>query len=615
MSFRDPPVKPTDSNSIWAGALLQELARCGVRQLCVAPGSRSTPLVMAAAREETVRLRVFLDERSAAFFALGMGKGSGEPAAVVTTSGTAVANLLPAVVEAYQSETPLLLLTADRPHHLRDSDANQAIHQPGIFGEFTRAAWDLPQPRVDASSLHHLRAVADRAVAATLGAPAGPVHLNLPFRKPLEPSTQVGDIPPDLETGGGLALDGRAGEPLVRVHRRRGAVDDEVLGRIAELVDGAERPVLVAGITSEPARTGPAAMRLAATCGMPLLADPLSGARMGPSYGSARIGSYDLFLRSPEVRELLRPDLILRVGAAPTSASTLRWMDEAREATQVVVDDGGRWKDHQNTASLYLNADVARAFEALAAAKGPPASFRWRQRWERVDEAAGAAAAAAPGPWHEGRVAAEVVRSLSPDDVLFVSSSMPIRDVDGFGAPREAGPPIFGNRGASGIDGIVSTAAGVAAGTGRRTVVLLGDLAFLHDANGLLAVREADVELVFVLVNNDGGGIFHMLPIREHEPPFTRLFATPHGLDLSHLSALHGLPHLRVESQAGLEEALSLGLQETGSRVIEVTTEREANRLGHEAAMAAATQAALAALREGDAEAAESREDSRENGT
>jgi 2-succinyl-5-enolpyruvyl-6-hydroxy-3-cyclohexene-1-carboxylate synthase len=576
---------------------MRELARSGVRELCVAPGSRSTPLVMAAAREEALRVRVFLDERSAAFFALGVGKGSGVPAAVVTTSGTAVANLLPAVVEAGQSETPLLLLTADRPHHLRDSDANQAIPQPGIFGGFTRATWDLPQPRVDAASLRHLRAVADRAVAASLGAPGGPVHLNLPFRKPLEPSEERSDVPPDLEDEDAVALRGRGSQPLVRIPRRRGSAPGEELERLVELIESADRPVLVAGVVSEPDRVGPAVTRFAAASGMPLLTDPLSGARLGPSYGSARITSHDLFLRSLEVREFLRPDLILRVGAAPTSASTLGWMDEARDAPQVVVDDGGRWKDHQNTASLYLNSDISGTLEALLGAVGPPASFRWRHRWEEADRAASAAAEGAPGPWHEGQVAAAVVRRVTPAHALFVSSSMPIRDVDAFGAPREAGPVIFGNRGASGIDGIVSTAAGVAAGTGRRTVVLLGDLAFLHDANGLLAVREDDVELVFVLVNNDGGGIFHMLPIREHDPPFTELFATPHGLDLSHLADLHRLPHTRVESGEELEQALTAGLADSGSRVIEVRTDREENRLGHRAAVAASTAAALQALR------------------
>jgi 2-succinyl-5-enolpyruvyl-6-hydroxy-3-cyclohexene-1-carboxylate synthase len=547
-------------------------------------------------------VRVFLDERSAAFFALGVGKGSGVPAAVVTTSGTAVANLLPAVAEACQSETPLLLLTADRPHHLRDSDANQAIPQPGIFGAFTRAAWDLPQPGVDAPALLHLRAVADRAVAAALGTPAGPVHLNLPFRKPLEPSDEAGDVPPGFGESEVLALRGRDPDPLVRISRRRAAASESELERLAELIDAAERPVLVAGIASEAHRLGPAVTRFAAACGMPLLADPLSGARMGPSHGSARIAGYDLFLRDAEVRERLRPDLVLRLGAAPTSASLLRWLSEAHEALQIVVDGGGRWKDHQNTASLYVAADGPDTLEALASRVGLPAPLSWRRRWEVADRAAARGARKAPGPRHEGHVAATVVAGVESSDVLFVSSSMPIRDVDAYGTPREEGPAIFGNRGASGIDGIVSTAAGVAAGTGNRTVLLTGDLALLHDSNGLLAVREEGVELVVVVVNNDGGGIFHMLPVREYDPPFTELFATPHGLELAHLARLYGLPHTRVESPKGVEEALRVGLEAGGSRMIEVVTDREVNRIGHQAAVLAATEAARDALKAWDEE-------------
>ena len=579
---------------------------CRCRRMRLVPGMLAVLLFAApASAAEDSPLHVRIDERSAGFFALGVGKGSGLPAAVITTSGTAVANLLPAVVEAGQSETPLLLLTADRPHDLRDSDANQAIHQPGIFGGFTRAAWDLPQPRMDGASLRHLRSVAVRAVAEALGAPAGPVHLNLPFRKPLEPSERSSDVPAGLEAEDPVALRGRAEGPLVRVSRRRGAATEEEMGELAELVAQAERAVLVAGVASEPERTGPEVVRFAAACGMPLLADPLSGARMGPSYGSARIGAYDLFLRSGEVREVLSPDLVLRVGAAPTSSALLRWMEGATEAVQVVVDDGGRWKDHQNTATLYLRADAATALGGLRLRVRRPAPMEWRRRWEAADRAAVRAAREAPGPSHEGHVAAAVVRSVLPDEALFVSSSMPIRDVDAYGEPREGGPVIYGNRGASGIDGIVSTAAGVSAGRGCRTTVLVGDLALLHDTNGLLAVREDDVELVFVVVNNDGGGIFHMLPVRELEPPFTRLFATPHGLDLSHLARLHGLPHVRVNSPEALEAALAEAFQGSGSRMIEVASEREENRIGHQAAAAAAKAAALEALetlRQGGAE-------------
>ncbi|HSM06649.1 MAG TPA: 2-succinyl-5-enolpyruvyl-6-hydroxy-3-cyclohexene-1-carboxylic-acid synthase, partial [Longimicrobiales bacterium] len=376
---------PDDRNTPWATALLVELARSGVREVCIAPGSRSTPLVLAASREVGFRVRVFLDERSAAFFALGLGKATGIPAAMITTSGTAVANLLPAVVEASQSEAPLLLLTADRPHHLRDADANQAIRQPGIFGGYTREAWDLPQPVVDEAALLHVRAVAARAVAAAVGSPAGPVHLNLPFRKPLEPRDGAGDVPAGFEVAHPLAAEGRERGPLVRIGPRRAAPAPADLEALAALLGASERPILVAGVCAEPERVGPSLTRFAAAGGIPLLADPLSGARTGPGHGSTRISAYDLFLRSDPVRAALRPDLVLRVGAAPTSGALGRLLGELDEVPQVVIDGGGRWKDHQNRASHYVRADAADTLEALVRGTPRPASADWRQRWEVAD--------------------------------------------------------------------------------------------------------------------------------------------------------------------------------------------------------------------------------------
>jgi 2-succinyl-5-enolpyruvyl-6-hydroxy-3-cyclohexene-1-carboxylate synthase len=583
-------------NTPWARALVEELHHAGVREACIAPGSRSTPLVLALHRHGGFRIRVFLDERSAAFFALGVGKASGIPAAVVTTSGTAVANLVPAAVEAHQSEAPLILLTADRPHHLRDADANQAIRQPGMFGGFVREEWDLPQPRLDDASLRHLRAVAVRAVAAAVGDPPGPVHLNVPLRKPLEPQDTADGKPDGPADESALGLHGRRDRPLVQVTPHRGMPDPAALDRVEALLDEASRPILVAGPLPRPRETGAAIIRFAAAHGVPLLADPLSGARTQADHGAVRVSAYDLFLRSGAVREALEPDLVLRVGAAPTSAALNGWLESLTHVPQVVVDAGARWKDHLNAATHYLRSDPTATLLALATSADRPAPARWRDLWAAVDGAALQAALDAPGPLHEGHVAAMVMKAVPGDGVLFVSSSMPVRDVDGFGGERADDLPVFGNRGASGIDGIVSTAAGVASGTGRRVVALLGDLAFLHDSNGLLALREKDIRVTLVVVNNDGGGIFHMLPVREFEPPFTQLFATPHGLDLAHLARLHGLPHRRVEDLEALAGVLGEELGSPDSRVLEIVTDRDSNRVGHEAAMAAALAAARDAL-------------------
>jgi 2-succinyl-5-enolpyruvyl-6-hydroxy-3-cyclohexene-1-carboxylate synthase len=570
-------------NTLWSQVFVEELVRAGVTDVCLAPGSRSAPLVLAAAAqaaEGRLRLRVHLDERSAAFFALGIGKATGRPAAVVTTSGTAVANLLPAVVEASYSETPLLLLTADRPHHLRGADANQAIDQVGIFGGFVRAFFEVSPPVVAGAELRHLRVLAARAVAGALGLPGGPVHLNFPFDKPLEPVAGTRDVPHGFAEAHPRAFRGReTGDPYVRISPSRPTASDAELDTLATWIDRAERGVLIVGPSPEPDRVGPAALALAGASGLPLLADPLSGARFRAAGGATVVGAYDLMLKTPELRRGLAPDLVLRVGQSPTSAALLRWLEERSVARQVVIDAGHRWKDHLAVATDYLRAEPADALERLAdrvQRRGPNA---WASLWAQLDERARQIAREqTDATFFEGSVLAEVTGSLPPGGTLFVSSSMPVRDLDAFGGRRDERVRVLGNRGASGIDGILSTALGVSAAGARPTVAVVGDLAFLHDANGLLGTREPDASVVFVVIHNDGGGIFHLLPIREHEPEFTAYFATPHGLDLSHLANLHRLPFTRVESREALRTALADALALGGSHVIEVPSDREENR-------------------------------------
>jgi len=579
------------ANTIWARTFVDELARVGVDTVCLAPGSRSTPLVLAVAGHPAIHVVTHIDERSAAFFALGVGKATRRPAAVITTSGTAAANLFPAVIEASQGGVPLLLLTADRPHRLRDADANQAIDQLRLYGPYVRRFFEMAPPSRDEDSLRHLRTVAARAVAETGGATPGPVHLNFPFAKPLEPV--AGDA---NEGHGGRA--GRPGElPRVEIARTLSSTPDEAVSRAAELIERSTRGLIVAGPHPEPWRVGPAAVALAAATGLPLLADPLSGARFGPSHGAVVVGAYDLFLRDPELRRSMAPDLIIRLGATPTSAALGRLMEESAAAAQVVVDGDRRWKDHMAVASLYVEADPGLFATALAA-QAPRSDPGWRERWARAEDTA-REAVRGPGDSEElteaavlNRVAAEVPEN----GTLFVSNSMPVRDLDAFGEPREQAMRVLGNRGASGIDGIVSTALGLSLGAFAPVVAVLGDLAFIHDMNGLLATREPGVRTVFVVIHNDGGGIFHMLPIRRLEPEFTAHFATPHGLDFRHAASLYDLPYRRVDSLSDLGDAMAEALLRPGSSIVEVRTDREENRLHRQAAAQRVAEAVTTAL-------------------
>jgi len=602
-------------NQLWARALLDELARCGVRHVVAAPGSRSTPLVLAAHAHDELRVHVCIDERSAAFFALGIGRASGTPAVVITTSGTAVANLLPAAVEADRAEVPLLLLTADRPRELRDADANQSVTQPGIFSSCARAEWDLMHPEVSNDAVRHLRAVACRAFAAAGGPGGGPVHLNVPLRKPLEPTPVEADrraieaLDPEVREGRAEYAGHRP--PWTVVNRGTAAVVPGLARSVAGELSRAKRPVIVVGHLQLGRLRPDGPSRLLAPLadlGVPLLVDPLSGLRACADFGAPRIAAYDTLLRDSGVADRLRPDLILQLGRTPTSQALVRWM-AGSGARRVVFADGPLHKDHTATADAVVTVEPAVWATALGELDGETRDRiraavepGWRDAWLAAEAAGGSEIAA---PTSLEAAAARAVVEHTPEGIpLFISSSMPIRDVDTVSGVTGREIPMFGNRGASGIDGIVSSALGVAVGFPRpgprgeappqpRAVCLLGDLALLHDANGLGLAREADV--VFVVVNNDGGGIFGMLPVAAFDPPFTELFSTPHGRDLGAHAAAFGVPH-GVVTPDDLGAALEGALESGGTRVLEVRTDRAVEVDARAADRDRAIEAARAAL-------------------
>jgi 2-succinyl-5-enolpyruvyl-6-hydroxy-3-cyclohexene-1-carboxylate synthase len=550
-------------------------------------------LVLAFASDGRFRIRVHLDERSVGFFALGLGRVRGRPAVVVTTSGTAAANLLPAVVEASQSEVPLVLLTADRPRRLRHADANQAIDQVGLYGRYTRSSYDLPAPAAEGSALLHLRALVARAILASRETPRGPVHVNVPLDKPLEPvATSVeGEA---FTADQPLATTGRAdGVPFVRVAARNRRPAEEDVALLCGLLRGAGRGVIIAGPSSS-GEVGGAAKRLAAATGLPLLADPLSGARFRGGSGALTVDHYDLFLGDERVRDALNPDLILRTGASPTSAALQGYLEHHSGIRHVVVDDGGRWKDHGFLVTDYVRADPTETLLLVSEQAGRTAGPGWAEAWSAASAAARSELSEGGDP-HEGTVLAQVAATMPRGATLFVSNSMPIRDLDAFGRHRDETLHVYGNRGASGIDGIVSTAFGIAAASTGPCVCVLGDLALFHDQNGLLWSREEDAATVFVLIDNDGGGIFHMLPVREHEPHFTPYFAAPHGLDFRHAAALHGIPLTDVDI-ASAAEALGEALSGGGARILRVRTERAQNARQRRAVADAVASRVRAAL-------------------
>ncbi|MXR21710.1 2-succinyl-5-enolpyruvyl-6-hydroxy-3-cyclohexene-1-carboxylic-acid synthase [Halobacterium bonnevillei] len=565
-------------NTLWARAAVDELAKSGVDAVCVCPGSRSTPLTVAFAAHDDIRVFSHLDERSAAFFALGRGKRTGTPTPVVSTSGTATANFHPAVIEANQARVPLLVLTADRPPELRDSGANQTIDQQKLYGDAVRHYRDLPEPAADDRKLRSLRTAVCRAVGESTGANPGPAHLNFPFRKPLEPVAVPGDVPEGFADEHPLAATGRE-DAFVSVHHAPAAPDDDTLNALADAIDGTDRGLIVAGPDDAAGLTRTAAVALAEATGFPLFADPLSDLRYGTHVETAPVvGGYDgLLAAGPLDGDLQAPDVVLRFGASPTSKPLRQYLRDSG-ARQFVVDPAGEWREATFTTSDLVVADPTKTARALAGRLEPRERTAWTDRvlaldadyWDAVDEFT-------PEAILEGDVVAAAAADAPDPATLFVSNSMPVRDLDRFGRPRDADITVLGNRGASGIDGITSSALGAGSATDEPLVLVTGDLAYYHDSNGLLALDRCEVDATVVLVNNDGGGIFHMLPIEAFDPPFTGQFKTPHGLDFEPTGDVYDLEFARVETLDGFRAAYRESVDAAGTQVIEVETDAAAS--------------------------------------
>lgn len=571
-------------NTHWASIFVDELARGGLGAVCLAPGSRSTPLALAFAAQPAIRLYRHLDERSAGFFALGLALAAGRPVALVCTSGTAAANFHPAIIEAYYAHVPLLVLTADRPPELRGSGANQTIDQIKMYGDHVLWSVEAPTPQADAPDvvLRHLRTLAARALATADGLPRGPVHINLPFRKPLEPEL----LPAANKTGGETSEVPR----FTHISRGRLLPNDEQLTVVASLAG--RRGVILCGPDCPGGNFPAAVAAVAERLGWPVLADPLSGLRHGDhTVEGLVLGAYPLWLPALAGRRP-RPEVVLRFGAVPTSAALSAWLDESNAPAHVHVRDDGQWADDLHLTHTLIQADPELFCVRLAALLDgtPPAPQRWAAAFQSAEAAAWQAVdeALAARPFFDGGVIAHALAALPDDAIVFAGNSMPVRYVDAFDRPDARAITVYGNRGASGIDGNVSTALGLAAATGRSVIAFLGDITFYHDMNGLLAIGQHGLNNVtFVVTNNDGGGIFRRLPIARHDPPFTDLFLTPHGLTFGHAAALYGLEYTAVRDAAELEAALANRRPPTAAHLIEIITDGAADYERHRAILVA----------------------------
>jgi 2-succinyl-5-enolpyruvyl-6-hydroxy-3-cyclohexene-1-carboxylate synthase len=554
------------------GAFVDELARVGIRHVCVCPGSRSTPLAIKLAQHSDIKVWMHLDERSAAYFGLGLACALRAPVGLVATSGTAAANFLPAIVEAFLARVPLVVLTADRPHELRDVGAPQTIDQLRLYGQHVKWFFDLPEPELRPDHVRLVRTLAARAVATAVAEPAGPVHLNWPFREPLVP--QPAEV---AAVWGARPL----GSPYVEVQSGRLAPPAELVSRLARELSALPRGVIVCGPDSDPDLPR-ALARLAERLGYPVLADPLSGVRWGGHDRSLVIDAYDAFLRHAPTAEELAPQVVLRLGALPTSKPLLQYLEaqSSAGAKHILVDAGG-WREPTGLASAVLHIDARLLCNALADAFVRPAEPEWSAHWLSLNAAARQAMADCLNQMDElfeGKIFAELASALPDGAVLFAGNSMPVRDVDTFLAGGAQALRCMSNRGANGIDGVVSSALGASAAVTGPVVLVIGDISFYHDLNGLLAARKHDLDLLVVLVNNDGGGIFSFLAQAESaSEEFEMLFGTPHGLQFRPFVEGYGGRFVRVADWPGLRAAVADGLQRGGLQVVEVPSERARN--------------------------------------
>jgi 2-succinyl-5-enolpyruvyl-6-hydroxy-3-cyclohexene-1-carboxylate synthase len=574
-------VDATNRNTALASAFTEELARCGVRRAVISPGSRSSPVALALWREPAIEATVIVDERSAAFFALGAAQASGLPVAVVTTSGTAAANLHPAVCEADESAVPLLLLTSDRPPELRGIGGGQTIDQLKLYGEAVRWFCEVGTHEADDDGLLHLRSSACRAFAAARGEPRpGPVHLNLSWRDPLGPEPAD-----DVFATSELARDGRGEQPLTAVASARPEPDELMLSEVAGHIGSSARPLIVAGRKADPAVAEPIAS-LAVAAGAPLLAEPTSQLRCGGHDRSHVVSAYDFIARAapPE----LEPDLVLRFGEMPTSKALRLWLRGLQSAPQLVVDPGHGWNEPTRHAAAMIRSDAAAIASGIAERLGSR-DGAWAERWADADRGALAALAAELDDASPSEPAAHrALGDLYGDgDLVYTASSMPIRDQEAFLPAGEAAVRFLCNRGANGIDGLLSSGIGAAVESGRPAWILTGDLGLHHDSNALGLVAEAEAPVRIVVFNNDGGGIFEHLPQADQveRDEFEALWGTPIGLDVERLAAVWDLPHQRIEDLGGLAGATG----ETG--ITEIPVDRRHNVEARKRATEAAVEA------------------------
>ncbi|MEH7502224.1 2-succinyl-5-enolpyruvyl-6-hydroxy-3-cyclohexene-1-carboxylic-acid synthase [Neobacillus drentensis] len=559
-----------ESLTAYIAAIVSELIFTGVSDVVVSPGSRSTPMAMIMAEHPDLKVHIHVDERSAAFFALGIAKALNKPVAILCTSGTAAANYFPAIVEARYARVPLIVLTADRPHELREVGAPQAIDQIHLYGSHVKWFSEMALPENSNEIIRYARTVCARAVAIATSAPSGPVHLNFPFREPLIPKL-------DDEL---FRLHERA-NGYVKVHNGDLTIADEQFQDIAEKLTKTNKGIIVCGniIDNE---FPEAVTRLAEKLNFPIIADPLSQLRSGKHSLENIIETYDTFLRNNDAKAFLKPDVVIRFGSMPISKALTVFLKENGSAEQYVIDGGGGWRDPSSVSTSMIFCNESLFCRKLFTYTVEESSSEFLTEWKRVNllTKENMTSLRDITEVSEGRLFYQLAEMLPEGATLFVGNSMPIRDLDSFFLTNNKAIKVMANRGANGIDGTVSTALGAALYS-KSLYLVLGDLTFFHDLNGLIAAKLYNIDINIILVNNNGGGIFSFLPQSEHPENFELLFGTPLNIEFEHAVNMFKGEFTKIKDWDHLGSEMMKTTSNNGLKVYELKTIRDINRDQH----------------------------------
>lgn len=549
---------------------IDELAKSGLAHAVISPGSRSTPLAMTVCEHPAIQEWIVVDERTAAYFALGMAKQTKMPVALICTSGTAAANYFPALIEAYYNRVPLIVLTADRPHELRDIGAPQVIDQIKLFGEHVKWFHEMSQPESTDEMLAYVRTTANRAIHIAKSGNPGPVHINFPFRDPLVPNFSIENLWGNNED-----------HSYHQLYEGKKQIREEVLHQFREKLITMEKGLIVCGPQEDEA-TAEAIAKLADRWKIPVLADPLSQLRAGKHDKDVLIENYDSMFRDETLRNQLKPDFIIRFGAMPVSKYYDKFTSEHQDARHIVVEpyEGFRQPTKQPTEIYYAHpVDFINGLLAITDWTGDQ---DWLTKWQQLNKkATNHIEQSNVDQLTEGVAVRELIKAMPTDSLLYVGNSMAVRDLDTFFMRTDKQITLLANRGVSGIEGLISSALGAAATTTKRVTLLIGDLAFYHDLNGLLIGKQYELDLTILLMNNNGGGIFSFLPQANEPKYFEKLFGTPLHIDFKHAITMYQGTYRLVDDVVQLKKELQESYQRNGTTVIEVRTDREENMRWH----------------------------------